>query len=875
MTLTPRFVPHRLDPDLGPADHGLARQTRDALRHLHDPVALQVHPLVRLLALDGNSGAAGAGKALRRLLLNAIAALQPDPSSAITNPAWRHYRLLTLRYVEGHTSGAVCQALAISPRQYDREHRRALDAVSSLLAAQLAPATTGPESPQRGVERRTIAFVPGSPAARSARLPQPLTSFVGRERELATVQELLAQTRLLTLVGPPGTGKTRLAIAAAADATVAFPDGVLFAQLAPIRDVTLVGSALVRVLGLREGPARSALDTLVAYLNRRKVLLLLDNFEHVLEAAPLVSDLLLACPRLVALVTSRAPLRLSGEQEFVVPPLGLPPNGRSVPPADLGRYEAVQLFLDRARAVRPGFVLTEEEGPAVAAICRRLDGLPLAIELAAARVRLLPPQALLDRLGGGQADGSTSPAATTAPLQMLTGGPRDLPARQRTLRQAIAWSYALLTSDEQRLLCQLAVFSGGWTLEAADAVAGNRGDDEHTEGNTESVLDRLESLVAQSLVRSERSANGELRFLLLETIREYAWEQLVAYGTLEAVQARHAAYYLALAEKAEPLSTSQPAWLGTLETEIHNLRAAQRWYTRRGEAEAALRLAAALWPLWVMGGHVTEGQQRLRELLDLEAGGAYPAARAGALFTAALMAYFRHDYPAARRLYEESAALRRQIQDRSGLAASLSYLSMVAREQSDYAAARRLCSETLTLYEEMADEGGAAMATCRLAEIDHIEGDYVAARRGYERSLAIYRQLGRSPFLAWSLHHLGRLALDQGDHAAAGAWMREGLAVRRAEGDALGVLYSLAALASLAAADGRPERALRLAGAAAALATATGMALQPTERRSSEHWLALARAALHPADAVAAWAEGEEMPVEQAVAYALEETAPS
>jgi predicted ATPase len=871
MTLTPGFVPHRLDPELGSADHGLARQTRDALRHLHDPVALQVHPLVRLLALDGNSDAAGAGKALRRLLLNAVAALQPEPPSAITDPAWRHHRLLTLRYVEGQASGAVCQALAISPRQYDREHRRALDAVSSLLAAQLTTATTEAESPVRGVERGAIAFVAGPPAALSARLPQPLTSFVGRERELAAVQVLLTRTRLLTLVGPPGTGKTRLAIAAAARAAAAFPDGVLFAQLAPIRDVTLIGSALVRVLGLREGPARSALDTLVAYLERRKVLLLLDNFEHVLEAAPLVSDLLLACPGLVALATSRAPLRLSGEQEFAVPPLGLPPSGRSLSLADLARCEAVQLFLDRARAVRPDFVLTEEAGPAVSALCRRLDGLPLAIELAAARVRLLPPQALLDRLGGGQADGSPSSAVTAAPLQMLTGGPRDLPARQRTLREAIAWSYALLTSGEQRLLRQLAAFSGGWTLAAAETVVM----DEGTDGDEESVLDRLESLVAQNLSVLERSATGEQRFLFLETIREYAWEQLVAHGTLEPVRDRHAAYYLALAEKAEPLSTSQSSWLRTLETEIHNLRAALLWYTERGEVEAALRLSAALWPLWVMGGHLAEGQQRLRDLLDLEAGGAYPAARAGALFTAALMAYFRQDYRAARRLYEESVALRRQVQDHSGLAASLSYLSMVAREQSDYSAARRLCSETLAIYEGMADERGIAMATCRLAEIDHIEADYVAARHGYERSLAIYRRLGRSPFLAWSLHHLGRLALDQGDHAAAGAWMREGLAVRRAEGDALGVLYSLAALANLAAAEGRPARALRLAGAAAALSTSTGTVLQPTERRSSERWLALARGAIHPGVAAAAWAEGEAMPVEQAAAYALEETVPS
>lgn len=714
------------------------------------------------------------------------------------------------------------------------------------------------------------------PARRFTALPAQPTSLIGREKIAAHVrQELLRpDVRLVTLTGPAGTGKTRLAVAVASDLHDRFEHGAVFVDLAPLGDANLVIAKVAQALGVTDGHDLPLAERVQWYLKGKQLLLLIDNFEHVLDAAPSIATVLEICAEIKVLATSRAALHLRWEHECAVPPLDLPNLALPLDPATIMATPSVALFAERARAVDANFRLGEADARSVGEICVRLDGLPLAIELAAARVRLLSPGALLERLGGGQADGSLSPAAASAPLQVLTGGPLDLPARQRTLREAIAWSYALLPASEQALFRRLAIFAGGWTLGAAEAATMDGGRDEGAEGAKESLLDRLGSLVAQSLVRQEWGVTGEPRFSLLETIREYAWEQLVAHGELEAVQAQHAAYYLTLAEKAEPLSLSQPAWLGTLETEIHNLRAALRGYAQRGEVEAALRLATALHPLWVLGGHVAEGQRSLHDLLELEAGGAYPAARAGALFAAAVVAYFRQDYPAARRLYEESVLLRRQLRDRPGLAASLSYLSMVAREQGDYSAARRLGAETLAIYEEVADERGTAMALCRLAEIDHIEGDYAAASRGYERSLAFYRKLGRSPFLAWSLHHLGRLALDQGDHAAAGAWMREALAVRRTEGDALGMLYSLATLASLAAAEGQPARALRLAGAAAALSTTTGTALQPTERRSSERWLALARAALHSDAAAAAWAEGETMPLEQAITYALQEMAP-
>jgi len=476
----------------------------------------------------------------------------------------------------------------------------------------------------------------GSPLSHAPRtgrphnLPPQLTGLVGRERDVAVVAALLRRDdgRLLTLTGPPGVGKTRLSLAAAERLLDLFADGVFFVALAPVTDPDQVAPVIAGALGLREEGGRSVGESLRAHLRARHMLLVLDNFEHVATAAVLVVDLLTACPRLTVLVTSRAPLHVRGEQTFAVSPLALP-DATHPPPADaLTQYSAIELFLQRARAHAPDFELTVANAPAVAAICRHLDGLPLAIELAASRIALLPPQALLARL--------------ERRLSLLIAGAHDLPRRQRTLRAAIAWSYDLLAADERALFARLGIFVGGCTLEAAEAVCraacGAAGDRRDTE------LDGLASLMDKSLLRMAAAGQGEPRFGMLETIREYALERLAARGDEEESRRRHAGYYLALAEAAEPELTgpTQGMWLERLEHEGDNLRAALRWTRESGEIETGLRLAGALWRFWYTRGYQREGRGWLEGLLALAAtgpGAPSKAARAKAFNAAGVLAY--------------------------------------------------------------------------------------------------------------------------------------------------------------------------------------------------------------------------------------------
>ncbi|MEA2462019.1 MAG: hypothetical protein QOH90_2196 [Actinomycetota bacterium] len=497
------------------------------------------------------------------------------------------------------------------------------------------------ELAQQATDRRSATAAPADPERVS--LPVQPTPFVGRDREEREIKDLLLRddVRLLTLTGPGGTGKSRLAFEVAGKVADEFEDGIGFALLAPLTDARLAIGSIAKALGVVESAERSVLENLKEFLRDKKLLLLLDNFEHVIAAGPALSDLLAASEGLKILVTSRAALRLRDEQEYPIPPLGLPVLGAGIDPAELEKYEATQLFVERARASNPMFDPSPEEAAAIAEICARLDGLPLAIELAAARTRLLPPLAMLPRLSNT--------------LKLLTGGPRDLPARQQTLRAALDWDYDLLTEEEQEVFRDLSVFTGGHSLEQAEAVVGASDFD---------MLDTLDSLVSKSLLLQLEGEESEPRFSMLKTIREYALEKLQDGGGLDDTRRRHAALFLALAERAAPRlrEEDQVRWLATLDREHDNMRAALRWADGAGDTETELRLAGALARFWEFRAHLSEGQQWLEEALS-RAPGASADLRAMCLEGAGILARGQGEYKRATLLIEEAIKLRRELGD--------------------------------------------------------------------------------------------------------------------------------------------------------------------------------------------------------------------
>jgi predicted ATPase/class 3 adenylate cyclase len=480
--------------------------------------------------------------------------------------------------------------------------------------------------------------------ARPTNLPPYRTSFVGRGREVAEVAALLAEVRLLTLTGPGGTGKTRLALKVAADHLSRFPDGVFFADLTPIRDPALVPSVIAQALAVREEPGREILHTLSDHLRDRHILLVLDNSEQVIEAGASIARLLDEAPRLTILATSRTPFHISGEREYQVQPLTVPDPAHTADASAIMGSDAVALFTERVAAVRPGFGVTDQNASAVAQIAARLDGLPLALELAASRLKILTPEALLERLGRR--------------LPILTGGARDLPERQRTLRATIEWSHGLLRPEEQRLFARLGIFNGGWSLDAAEAVCGPGLDIE--------ILDGLGSLVDHSLVRPVEIANGESRFTMLETIREFAIERLASSGEEGELRRRHAEHFLDLAEEAEPHLTRQDsrAWLARLKGEHDNLRADLDWVELREEAEIGLRIAAAIWRFWLQVGQLSEGRARLERLLSLPDAGNRGPTQVRALSALGGLAYWQNDYPPMRAAYQEAVDIARELGER-------------------------------------------------------------------------------------------------------------------------------------------------------------------------------------------------------------------
>jgi predicted ATPase/DNA-binding CsgD family transcriptional regulator len=660
-------------------------------------------------------------------------------------------------------------------------------------------------------------------------LPAALTPFVGRERVAASARALLlnGDARLLTITGPGGVGKTRLALHLASALKDLFPDGVVYVTLAAVRDPELVMSAVAGALGLRLDGDRPPLAAIASALRDHEVLLLLDNLEQVLGVGPSLTELLGQCPRVRLLVTSRVPLRVSGEQEFPVPPLSLPPAGRGrvAQPeghlrgertaeaglADASRLsslassEAVALFLQQARMVRPEFELTAANANVIAEVVRRLDGLPLAIELAAARSKVLSPQALLVRL--------------TRRFEVLAGGPRDAPPRLRSMRDAVGWSFDLLEEDERAILRRLAAFAGGFSLDAAEAVAGDwpreAGDDCEPADRCPSqlsVLDTVASLVDKSLVRREESTDGaELRFGLLETIREFAAEQLEASGERRVVARRHAAFFLDLAERAEPELTgsAQGAWVARLAQEEDNLRAALAWAIELGESRLALLLTGALWRYWDLRGLLGEGRGWLDRALALDGEDA-PEARARALLGAGRLAMNQGAFEPASALLTESRDLARVTGERQVEARAHGFLGLVAWNLADLDRAESLCAEALDLARAAGDKRGVAGMLNNLAGLDQARGRLDDAARRYAEALVLMRGLGDTRSVGMLLSNLGQLSGLRGEFERAIALLEEAGALHRELDDEQGVAVVLTNLGDVIQRQGDAERAANL-----------------------------------------------------------------
>jgi predicted ATPase/class 3 adenylate cyclase len=611
-------------------------------------------------------------------------------------------------------------------------------------------------------------------------LPQQLTSFIGREKEIVEIEALLARTRVVTLTGSGGSGKTRLGLQVAADSLARYPDGAWFVELAALSEPGLVTQTVASVLGLKEAAGEPIIRTLTEHLKHKQLLLLLDNCEHLVDACATLADVVVRqCPGVRVLATSREALGITGEQTYRVPSLSLPDRKQAPTPQSLSIYESVQLFIDRALLVRSDFQVSNQNAPALASLCCQLDGIPLAIELAAARVRSLSVEEI-----DGKLDQRFS---------LLTGGSRIALPRQQTLRSLIDWSFDLLREPEKLFLQRLSVFAGGWTLAAAEAVCAGEGIEQGD------VLDLLTSLADKSLVVPEQK-DAQTRWRLLETVRQYARDRLEDSGGGAAIHVRHRDYYLALAEEADPKlrGAEQAGWLRRLEEEHENLRVGLAWSLAEGEPRGGLRLCGALQRFWGTRGHFSEGRQWCTRVLGKAGAEERTRERAYVLNAAGVLANLQGDYPAARALHEQSVAIRRVVGDRFGMAGSLGNLGIVALNQGDYPAARALYEESLAIVRELGDRSGIAKSLCNLGNVAQEQGDYPAARTLHEESLAIHRELGDRSGIATSLGGLGIVAFEQGDYPAARALYEQSLAIERELEDRFGIASSLCALGSVA-----------------------------------------------------------------------------
>jgi predicted ATPase/class 3 adenylate cyclase/Tfp pilus assembly protein PilF len=727
-------------------------------------------------------------------------------------------------------------------------------------------------------------------------LPLQPTPLVGREKEVSEVCNLVRgeATRLLTLTGPGGIGKTRLALQAAADLLEDFPGGTFFVPLATLSEAELFYSAVAETLGVREAGEQPLDESLKDYLGERRMLLLLDNFEQVLGAAPTVTELLAGAHGLKVLATSRAPLGLYGEHVFPVPPLTLPDLKRPPPLERLTQYEGVGLFVERARALKPNFEVTNESAPSVAEICVRLDGLPLAIELAAARITMLPPKAMLQRL--------------TSRLKLLTGGARDLPERQRTLRATIEWSHALLDEGEQLLFARLAVFSGGRTLEAIEAICDAEGD------LPMDAFEGISSLLDKSLLRQEEGPDGEPRFVMLETVHEYAREKLKESGEAEEIKRVHAEYFLSLAEEAYPelKGPDQLEWLERLEAEHDNMRTALSWALERKEAEVALRLGGALWWFWWVRGHYGEGRRWLEEALAMDRRGS-PEVRAMALAGAGTLAsdqgdldraqeaceeglellaheareasearlyllaflgsvaWQREEHEQAKELFEESLALSREMSDTWWLATSLLNLAFVSNSRGDYERETELYEESMDLFRGLGDKQSLAYCLNNLAMVVYSQGDLERAAQLTEEAVVLQRELGNRRGVALGLCNLGWIALLQDDLGRAADLYRESLSLSWDAGLNPLIQSALEGVACVAGVGGETERAAQLWGAAQSLHETKGIPRDIDFLAEADVRISAVRSGMGEEEWEEAWRKGQAMTLDEAVSYALGE----
>lgn len=762
----------------------------------------------------------------------------------------------------------------------------------------------------------------------SHNLPFQATALIGREREVAAIiQRLqLPHIHLLTLTGPGGTGKTRLALQIAAELLDVFTDGVFFVALAPIRDPLLVIPTLAQTLGIKDSGSQPLLEAVTSYIRDKQLLLVIDNFEQVLPAAPFLSTLLEAAPQIKILVTSRSVLGVYGEHDFAVPPLMLP-HLHTVPVEGLTQYEAVRLFIERAQAAQADFQVTNENAPAIAEICYRLDGLPLAIELAAARVRLLPPQALLARL--------------SQRLKVLTGGARTLPARQQTLRNTIDWSYELLDQAERMIFARLAIFVGGCTLAMAEAICNAERD------LPLDMLDGLQSMLDKSLIYQVSGIENEPRFLMLETIREYAYERLDTQGELPALQRRHAEEYFALVQQAQPqfFGANQQVWFDRMEAELDNLRAVLAWSkSTTGDPAIGLQLAGQLWRFWIVRGHSTEGRQWLDALLP-HRHSLPPAATWYALHTAGnladdqgdhaqaqqfweeclqicrelgnttfvghmlnnlanaavsqgayeqavaryeeALAIYHHsgniwgiglatrnlgravrtlgEYTRAQQLFDESLVLMRKREDRSAIASIWEDMGKLAYAQAEYQRANSLFEEARQLFAEIGSKPGLASVLSEIGAVARQRGDYTQAEVVLQQSLNLQRETGNQEGIAHALYYRGQLFSEQGDYAAARSSLNESLQIQQRIGNPYGIAILLEAYAGLAYAEQQPGRSLTFISAATRLRQSIAVPASTHEQLYIDQLSQKLQASLDHPTYAALWSKGQQLALEDVI----------